>query len=103
MTTIGNCHSMVIAQAVHRAMWRLPSGLPSGQVGPWQEGQPEAGRLEFGLRGRACAVRCGSSQRALSVYVDDSTQINQKEDIYEDQASYIRELAEAGLKFSLPK
>ena len=103
VAAMGNAHSMVIAQAVHRAMWRLPPRMPSGLVDRTQWQDTAGSRDEIGLRGRSRAVRCAIDRAAISVYVDDAAQIGRKAVVEAAQENFVASIARAKLRFSVPK
>lgn len=103
VAAMGNAHSMVIAQAIHRALWRLSPRLPSGLVDQTQGQDTADTRDEIGLRGRAKAVRCAIGRTAISVYVDDAAQIGLKGEVEAAQQDFVATIAREKLRFSFPK
>lgn len=93
---------MVIAQAIHRAMWRLPARLPTGHIDMCQQGPPAPDREEIGLRGQSKAVRCVINLKAISIYVDDAAQIGSRSEVTTAQKQFVCDLTRESLQFSFP-
>lgn len=103
VAAMGNAHSMVIAQAVHRTLWKLTPRLPSGAVDDKLGYPARPAMQEIGLKSLRRAIRCKPDDVSLSVYVDDSIQLGEEAQVTRAQSDFIKNVEDCGLRFAYPK
>lgn len=103
VAAMGNSHSMVIAQAIHRGMWGLPDPGVRYEVTNHDFTSVIPNLAEIGLRGDRRAVRCSVNQISLTVYVDDSFHLGLAQGLFAAQKAFIDRVEACGLQFAFPK
>ena len=103
VAAMGNSHSMVIAQSVHRKLW----GFPDRGLETWEQRQDDIPSMpnlkEIGLKGDRRASRCSADEISLTVYVDDSFHLGLWDGLNEAQEQFISQVQKSGLQFAFSK